>query len=71
MSDIIQILYGDMELVIKPPCIVERLIKRRFWFDKIEYWIELEFVSMGPFSNYNEAQSHLFMMDHAEGRQRQ
>ncbi len=50
------ILYGEKKLVFKTPVIIERQIKRRFWFGyRKEYWIEWEYCTSGPYNNYEFA----------------
>lgn len=54
MSSVI-FLYGEKKIILKPPVIKTVTIKRKFWFDKIEYYVDWEYCSIGPFKNYNDA----------------
>lgn len=46
----VTVLYGEKKVIFKPPFISKTVIKRRFWFDKEEYWIEWEYCRQGPFN---------------------
>lgn len=47
--------YGERKTYIKPPLIREQLTKRRFWFNKIEFYVDWEYCTLGPFKTYKEA----------------
>lgn len=51
----IEFIYGEMKTYIKPPIIREKLIKRRFWFNKTEFYVDWEYCTLGPFKTYREA----------------
>jgi len=55
VSETITVMYGYAEFKVKPPMIRKEIIKRRFWFDKIKYWIDFEFCSLGPIDTLDEA----------------
>ena len=68
MSEITEILFGTKELIIKPLVILKVVINRKFWFDKIEYWIEWEYVRLGPYKSYSEASDMLAMYYYAHNK---
>ena len=41
--------YGERKTYIKPPLIREQLTKRRFWFNKIEFYVRLGILYIRPF----------------------
>lgn len=47
--------YGGRKMYIRPPIIREKLIKRRFWFNKTEFYVDWEYCTLGPFKTYEEA----------------
>lgn len=47
--------YGEKTLILKPPVIREKIIKRHFWFDKVEYYVDWEYCILGPFKTYKDA----------------
>ncbi len=51
----ITFLYGEKTIVLKPPIIRTVVTKRKFWFDKVEYYVDWEYCSLGPFKNYDDA----------------
>lgn len=51
----ITILYGRKEIILKPPLIKKVIIKRKWWFNKIEYYVEWEYATWGPFRLYSDA----------------
>jgi len=63
VSELTQILFGTKELVIKPPVIEKKIIPRKFWFNKIEYWIVFEYVAMGPYKSHSQAYEVMLMMN--------
>ncbi len=54
----ITFLYGEKIVTLKPPVIRTVVTKRRFWFDKTEYFVDLEYCSLGPFKKYEDAYEH-------------
>lgn len=44
----ITVLYGHKVTKFKPPVLREKIIKRRFWFSKKEYYIDWEYCTLGP-----------------------
>lgn len=50
---------------LKPPKIIEKIIKRKWWFDKIEYYVEWEFCCIGPYKSYDDAHDMIVMYNYA------
>ncbi len=53
----IQILYGEIKYEPPKYWVEEEIIKRRFWFNKIQYWAHSEFMKLGPYDSFDEAQA--------------
>lgn len=55
--DNITFIYGERKIILKPPVIRTVFIKRKFWFNKTEWYVDLGSctVSVGPFERYSDA----------------
>lgn len=54
-EDTITILYGMKEIKLKAPVIRREIIKRKWWFNKEEYYVDWEYCTVGPFKTYKDA----------------
>lgn len=57
---LLEFLYGEIKIVFKAPIITHKTVKRKWWFDKIEYYIEYEYYTLGPMK-LEDAKEYLTM----------
>lgn len=59
----IAILYGKKKIVIFPPVLIRKRIRRKWLPDKFKYWVNLEYVKLGPYVDLKFAEEVLAIMN--------